>query len=1009
MAQTKRSKGTVIGSVLLTILVILTIVVNYVLTGPLKTVMNMYFGKGDAIITNGANAEQNTEYYKSDYASGEEMLTAAQQLAQNIEAEGIVLLKNDNSALPLAKNELNVSLFGRTSVDPIYTGAGSAATESSPVNYKDAFLHHGFSINETLFDFYANHPYSTESHNIEMMTGMGPMPVEYTGRGFISAMGAATFVNDIIAEVPVEDYPAELADSFAEYNGAAIVFIGRVGGEGCDLPTDMSEHGYTEADKAKHYLELDSREEAMLSYVKAQKDAGVFNKIVVVCNTANAMELNFLNDAAYGIDAAVWVACVGDQGAESVAAVLNGEVNPSGRTVDTYVSDLTADPSYVNFDDTYYSNVDGTIGGYESGCFNEYEEGIYVGYRYYETAAAEAMAGNYTGFDYDTAVIYPFGYGLSYTDFTMEYDGTPSYEDGEFTFNVKVTNNGTLAGKDVVEIYAEAPYTAGGVEKSKVVLAGFAKTGIIEAGASENVTITVKDEELASYDYKNHGCYVLDAGDYKFYLSENAHSWATIATDDAAHLYTAQVSEEIFGADNKRDSDAVAAVNQFDYVSAYFTDAATVGSPLNMSRADFAGTFPTAPTDADIVAEDNIKAELETVFDEQNDAVLGNVEGSRVYTADMPKSKEVNGLNLIDLRGKDYDDEAWELLLDELDYEEVKPMLANAGFNTAEMLTIGKRATLDYDGPMGWSTWVSANGDSAICLGFPAEELLAATWNVDLAKDMGLMVGEMGLYNGFNGWYAPAMNTHRSAFAGRNYEYYSEDGFLGGCIATAEVSGAMEKGVYSYLKHFALNDKENGRNGMAVFANEQAIREIYLRPFELCIKNAVASLTYNDEEGNAQTREIKAATAVMSSYNRIGTVWAGGTYSLMTQVLRNEWGFTGTAITDYFGGSSYMDPDLGTRAGNDIMLNTFADGSLTDTTSATGVSVMRNAAHHVLYTVANSNAMQGIATGAVITYAKATWEKALITGDVVAALIFIAGLATVIKGKRKPVIEIETE
>ena len=1008
MNKTKGKRGTIAGSVLLAILAIFTVVVNFVLTGPLKTVMNMYFGKGEAIITNIDDASNlTTEYYTSDYASGDELLSASKELAKDIESEGIVLLKNENNALPLAEDETKVSLFGRTSVDPVYTGAGSAGVQNSPVSYKEAFTEHGMKINNTLFDFYANHPMSTEVHNVEMMTGMGPMPVEYKGRGFISAMGAATFVDDIIAEIPVEDYPEDL--DMVSYNDAAIVFIGRVGGEGCDLPVDMTEHATTEEDKAKHYLELDSREEAMLEYVKDAKDAGVFNKIIVVCNTANAMELGFLNDENYGIDAAVWVGCIGDQGAQSVAAVLKGEVNPSGRLVDTYVSDLTLDPSFVNFDDIYYSNVDGSIGGYESGCFNEYEEGIYVGYRYYETAAAEALAGNYEGFDYDSAVVYPFGYGMSYTDFDVEYDGTPVYSDGVFTFNVKVTNNGTVPGKDVVELYAEAPYTTGGIEKSKVVLCGFAKTGVLEAGQDETVTITVNDEDLASYDYKNNGCYILDEGDYKFYLSENAHSWSSIATDDASKLFTAHINQEIFDENNKRDSDEVAAVNQFDYVSAVFTDTPVEGSPLNMSRADFAGTFPTAPTSADIEADADIKASLESVFDEKTDERLGNVEGSLVYTDTMPASKQDNGLSLIDLRGKDFDDPAWDELLDELDYEEVIPMLANAGFNTAEMLTVGKNATLDYDGPMGWSTWVSANGGDAICIGFPAEEILAATWNAELAHDMGLIIGEQGLNNGFNGWYAPAMNTHRSAFAGRNYEYYSEDGLLGGTIATEEVSGAMEKGVYSYLKHFALNDKENGRNGMAVFANEQAIREIYLRPFELCIKNAKANITYNGQQG-VETRDIKAATAVMSSYNRIGTVWAGGTYSLMTQVLRNEWGFTGTAITDYFGGSAYMDPDLGTRAGNDIMLNTFADGSLTDTTSPTGVVVMRNAVHHVLYTVVNSNAMQGVASGAKITYAMATWQKLMYTADAVVAVILIAGITSILKKRKaKPSVVVETE
>ena len=994
-------KTRTIWTVVVAVVAILAVVVTTVLLGPLKTVMNMYFGKGDVVVTKKAGTENlDADYYKSDAQDAESLLAASQELAERIEGEGIVLLKNENNTLPLSSSEKNVSLFGRTSVDPIYTGAGSAATESKPVDYKTAFENEGFSLNKELFDFYANHKISTETIKVSMQTGMGPMDVEYKGRGFISAMGTALFTGDIIAEVPMADYPDSLKSTYAQYGDAAIVIIGRVGGEGCDLPTNMSEHAVNTADKDKTYLELDSREMDMLSYVKAQKDAGAVKKIVVVLNTANALELGFLDDPSYGIDAAIWVSCVGDQGTNAVAKVLDGNINPSGRTVDTFVADLTKDPSYVNFDDIYYSNVDGSIGGYESGCFNEYEEGIYVGYRYYETAAAEALDGNYAGFDYDKEVIYPFGYGLSYTSFETAFEGTPQYNNGQYTFNVKVTNTGDKAGKDVVEIYAETPYTKGGIEKSKVVLAGFAKTSELAAGASETVTISFAAEDIASYDYKNNGCYVLDKGTYKFYLSENSHSWAGIDASDSSKFFSNELAEQVFNENNKRQSDMVAATNQFDSVSAEFTDVATEGKPLNFSRSDFAGTFPTAPTDADIAAEDYIKEALESVYDENTNALTGNVEGSKVYAAQMPTTGASNGLQLISMRGLSYDDEAWDAILDELNVSDVTGMLANAGYNTAEITSIGKPATLDYDGPMGWSTWVSKNGGNAVCIGFPAEELLAATWNVDLAKEMGEMVGKQGLFNGFNGWYAPAMNTHRNAFAGRNYEYYSEDGLLGGKIAAAEVSGAMKYGVFTYLKHFAVNDKENGRNGIATWVNEQAIREIYLRPFEIAVKEATADLSFYDENNTLQTKTIKAATAIMSSYNRIGTIWSGATYGLQTQILRNEWGFAGAVISDYYGGSSYMDPDSGLRAGNDLMLNTFADGSLSDTTSATGVASIRRAAHNVLYMVANSNAMQGIVSGSTVSYKMSGWQKALLAGDIVAAFVILLGLLRIVKSKK---------
>ena len=994
-------KFTRLWTIIIAVVTVLAIVVSIVLTGPLYTVMNMYFGKGEAVIKQNELASSlDGDYYKLEHKDADSLLSASAQKAEQVEEEGIVLLKNDNQVLPLTSEETNVSLFGRTSVDPVYTGAGSAATESTPVDYKAAFEANGFNVNESLYDFYANHEITTTPIKTKMQTGMGEMDVEYTGRGFISSMGTAMFTGDIIAEVPTKDYPEALKDSFTTYGDAAIVFIGRVGGEGCDLPTNMSEYDVAKEDKNKSYLELDSREMDMLSYVKAQKDAGAFNKIVVVLNTANAMELGFLNDEAYGIDAAVWVGCIGDQGANAVAKVLNGTVNPSGRTVDTFVSDLTKDPTYVNFDDTFYNNIDGSIGGYESGRFNEYEEGIYVGYRYYETAAAEAMDGNYDGFDYDEAVVYPFGYGLSYTTFEKEYEGTPSYNDGTFTFNVKVTNTGDVAGKDVVEIYEESPYTKGGIEKSKVVLAGFAKTNVIDPGESEEVTIEVKAEDLASYDYKNNKAYVLDEGEYKFYLSDNSHSWASLEAEDSSKVYTHDFDAWVFDKDNKRSTDLIAATNQFDDVSAEFVDVPTEGKPLNFSRADFAGTFPTAPTEADMTAEDYIKTAHETVYDENTNKETGNVEESVAYTDKMPTTKANNGIQLISLRGLDYNDPAWDLLLDELDMSTVANMLANAGYNTAELTDIGKPATLDYDGPMGWSTWVSASGKDAICLGFPAEEVLAATWNEALAEEMGQIIGEQGLYNGFNGWYAPAMNTHRNAFAGRNYEYYSEDGLLAGKMAASEVSGVMKYGSYCYLKHFALNDKEDGRNGIATWANEQAIREIYLKPFEIAVKEAKADVNYYDEDGKLQTSTIKAATAIMSSYNRIGCTWSGARYGLMTTILRDEWGFNGAVLTDYYGGSAYMDPDSGIRAGNDLMLNTFADGSLSDQKSATGVAAMRRAAHNTLYMVVNSNAMQGIVPGSTVTYQLATWQKCLIAGDIVAAAIVILGIVLILK-KRK--------
>lgn len=976
----KARKSSIVVTVIMAVLFVLACAATIALTGPFSTVMNMYFGKGKAIISE-SSKNVNTEYYTADYVSGSELNAAGKALAQEVEKEGIVLLKNDKNTLPLTASERNISIFGRTSVDPIYTGAGSGAAENNPINYKTALTMTGFNVNEKLYSFYENHPISTEVHNVSLMTGMGPMPTKYVGRGFISAMGSAMFINDIIAEVPANDIPDTLTSTYKTNGDAAIVIIGRVGGEGCDLPVSMEPYATTAEDKTKHYLELDSREISILKYVKAQKDNGSFKKIIVVCNTANALEMDFINDPQYGIDAAIWVGCLGDTGSVGVAEVLAGNTNPSGRLVDTYVSDLTKDPSHVNFANTAYTNVNQQRG---SGTFNQYEEGIYVGYRYYETAAAEALNGNYKGFNYDEAVVYPFGYGLSYSDFDMEFEGTPKYANDTFTFNVKVTNKSNVAGKQVIQLYAETPYTKGEIEKSKVVLSAFAKTSLLAPNASETIKLTVKAEDLASYDYKKNKCYVLDGGEYKFYLSENAHSWASIKSTDTKHYFAKTLKEVIYSKDNGRTSDAVAATNLFDEVSENIT--------TYMSRSDFAGTFPKAPEGKDLIASDKIKSEIETPY---------NVKDHKSSEGTAPLMGAKNGLSLIDLRGLDYEDPLWDTLLDQMDLKEALNMLANAGYNTAEMLSVGKPATLDYDGPMGWSTWVSANGETAICTGFPAEELIAATWNTDLAYNVGRMVGNQGLYNGFDGWYAPAMNTHRNAFAGRNYEYYSEDGLLAGKIAAQEVSGAMDLGTYSYLKHFALNDKEDGRNGIAVFASEQAIREIYLKPYEICIKEAKSNIKYNDANGNEATKEIPATTAIMSAYNRIGTKWSGATPQLMTQILRNEWGFRGMVLTDYFGGDPYMNADEGILAGNDCMLNTFADGSLKDTTSPAALNAIRTSVHNILYTVVNSHAMQGIASGSTIKYALSGWQKAIIWSDVAVAVLLCAGCAFLIVRKRK--------
>lgn len=1004
---------TTIWSSVLAVLLVAVCITNYFLTGPLYTVMNMYFGKSKAVISNkGGNSS--SQYYKSNYPSKDQLQSDAQSKVEQIEGEGLVLLKNDNNVLPLSENgqavskdnPAKVTLFGRTSVDPIYTGSGSATTQNARVDYRTAFEKDNIKVNDTMYNFYKDHPKTKQDRSVKMMTPMGEKTVQYKGRGFVSAAGIAEFVSDPIAEVPAKDFTSALPSSFKNYNDAAIVVLGRVGGEGCDLPTDMSQYATDANDKNKTYLQLNTDEISLLKYVKQQKDAGVFKKVVVILNTANTIEAGFLNDPSYGIDAALWVGCFGDNGASAIASALTGKISPSGRLVDTYLYNQKQDPTFQNFNPSTYTNVNGKIEGSVSqqvGSFVQYEEGIYVGYRYYETAAAEAKAGNYKGFDYSKQVQYPFGYGLSYTSFHMAFDGTPTYSDGMFTFKVKVTNSGkTYSGKQVVQIYSEAPYTKGGIEKSKVVLSAFAKTDVLAPGQSQTLTLTIRRDDLASYDYKNNKCYVLDPGAYKFYLSDNAHSWNSISISDTDKYFEYNLDKIIYNGNNHRTSDAVTATNQFDNVSAAFKDKPEKGFATNMSRDDFAGTFPTAPTKSELIASNSVKTALETPFDPKTDKQLGDQNGSLVYASQTPKTDQKNGLGLVDLRGLDYNDKKWESLLDELSLKDMTNLLANAGYNTAEILNIAKPASIDYDGAVGWSTWVTANGGQATATGFAAVEILAATFNTDLARQEGEIIGEEGLVNGFNGWYAPAANTHRSAFGGRNYEYYSEDGLLSGKMAAGEVSGAAQYGTYSYLKHFAMNDKEDKRMGLATFANEQAIREIYLRPFEICVKEATTPIQYiSDKNGTLATKNIKATTAIMSSYNLIGTTWSGGNYSLLTKVLKDEWGFRGMVLTDYYGGDRYMSPDQSIRAGANMMLNTFANGMVTDFSSPTGLAAIRSAVHGVLYAEANSSAMQGVAPGARLYYPLSGWQKCLIAGDIVFALILIAGIVWIVYRRKK--------
>ncbi len=916
--------------------------------GMYRGAIESYMGAGTYAISNTADGDKlDTEYYTADYATNEEAKSASSELVEEIAGEGMTLVKN-NGTLPLAAGA--VTLLGRGAADPVYGGSGSGTADTrTAVNIKAGIENGGFTVNGTVYD--------------QLAAFAEANPAVEGGRTNI-VMDKPEESNYNIGEMPVADYSQASLDSFAEFPEAAIVVIGRAGGEGGDLATNM-EKWDERAEPGQHQLELNADEKDLLELAKSQ-----FENVIVVVNASTSMELGPLQDDE-GIDGIILAGSPGVNGFNALGPILSGDINPSGRTVDVFSRDFTADPTFVNFGDFAYANVDDAY-------FVDYEEGIYVGYRYYETAAVEGFI------DYDQAVVYPFGYGLSYTSFNKAITGQRLGDvDGDISVDVSVTNTGAVAGKDVVQLYYTAPYTPGGVEKSSVVLGAFAKTSLLEPGASETVTLTVPVEEMASYDSTGDGAYVLDAGVYEIKVQNDSH---TIAAGTAPITYT--VDEKVTYTEG-RASDETAATNHFEDVTAAFSE----GKVTALSRADFAGTFPKAPEGADFEASEATIADF-APYDAAAAAAADTDSEAPVWGAD-------GNVSLVDMRGLAYDDPKWDALLDQLTLDEVVDMLTSGAYNTAGLPDIGKIRTNDLDGPAGFSSFI--NPDLWTGTAFPSEYLLGQTWNVELANAMGVAIGNEALTMGANGWYAPAANLHRSPFAGRNFEYYSEDPVLSGALATAAVDGALTKGVYSFTKHFAMNDQETNRvngNGIATWATEQTIREIYLKPFEMIVKNASGELSYYDADGTKQNTEI-GATAMMSSFNRIGGTWAGGSAALMHDVLRGEWGFTGFVITD-FNLYPYMYVDEAWAArGTDHMLTFAGMKTVEDTESAFAQSNIRYAAHNLLYTVANSNAVNGMAPGATLTYQPAAWEIWITVGTVVLALLVAAGVVWIIVRVRR--------
>lgn len=871
-------------------------------------------------------------------------------IIEEITNEGVVMTKNDDSFLPIAPKKINV--FGWASTNPIYGGTGSGTVDASTaVGILDGLENAGFETNQELSDMYVE--YRADRPAISINEGQ-----DWT-----------------LPEVPIAQYSDEMIQNAKEFSDTAVIVFARTGGEGADLPHDMgavmegsynqgtkytnalytsNSEEYADFESGQSYLEL-SRTEADLVEMVCNE----FENVIVIYNGANALELDWTEEYEQ-IKSVLLCAGAGATGFNALGNIISGEINPSGKTADTWVKDLDQAPYINNIGHFAYTNTqdveDAAKQAWERAdgivSFVNYTEGIYTGYRFYETAAEEGLI------NYDDVVMYPFGYGLSYTTFSQEMGELQIAEDA-ISVDVTVTNTGDTAGKEVVELYYEPPYTNGGIEKASVNLAAFDKTDLLEPGQSQTMTLTFNIEDMASYDTYGEGAYVLEAGEYEISLRSDSHSVID------AETYTVE-ENIVYDESNTHADDLTAAENKLEFAE---------GNVTYLSRENGFANFAEA-----VKAPENFELD-------------GEVQGNGTWNPEeynnsedeMPETGARNGLELYDLRGADYDDPRWEELLDQMTVDEMVELIAYGGHQTAEIRSVRKIRTLDTDGPAG----LNSPTIGAFGTGYCSEILIAQTWNEDLATKAGEGISKE--FNDFNitGWYAPSMNLHRSAFGGRNFEYYSEDSLLSSKMALAEVEAAVEQGIYPYIKHFVMNEQETNRNALlCTWFNEQSARELYLKPFEYCVKNTPSG-----------------KLALMSSYNYLGTEWAGGSTVLLKDILRGEWGFEGMVISDYFGNYGYMDADRAVRGGTDLMLATAGNDAIMTDLSATSVIAMREAAKNIFYVVVNSTAYEDYTPGQI-----PFWMQIMYVVDgILAVLLVLAEIFLVRKywKKSKSVITVE--
>jgi len=944
-----RKRFITITSLLIVVGLVATIAINAVANYWEKP-LSEYLG----VINEGVSGGSDDGDFTSEYANENDLLKAQEELALSITGEGAVLLEN-NDALPLAKDS-NVSLFGISSVGGAVSGSGSGSSDKETKSLRSSLESSNLNINETLFDFYVNSGHSN---------GAGTPPGDGSAQGDWK-----------IDEVPQSEFTDEVKNTYDSYNDAAIVTFSRQGGEGGDLPREMSRFGGSAED---HYLQLSQEEKDLLRSIK---NSGKFSKTIVLVNSHGAMELGFLDEEEYGVNACIWYSGAGNNGIDAIGKIMVGDINPSGKLVDTYAYDNLSSPAMQNFGDFRYVDENGELTG-ES--YVNYSEGIYVGYRYYETRYEDSVLGraNTGDYNYTSTVKYPFGYGLSYTNFEYS-DFNLTQEDDHFTATVTVTNIGNVPGKEAVQLYAQSPYTEGGMEKSAVNLINYVKTKELEPQKSETITFEFSKDDLISYDSINEKSYVLDSGTYYVSVGRNAH-------DAVNNILSKKGFTTQNGMDSEGNADFASEFIQNELVkysssssdievTNKFDDAIAIDGTY-LSRSNWAvmdndGLTYATGTKADVSNVTDMSGTVQTRVADSSllsklrefgatASTVPSIESEKYNEASKYTYDNDNGLELADMKGLDYDDPKWEQLLDQMKLSEMHILFNKSGYGTSDIESINKPKTFEYDGPAGISNFVTG----ASSFSYPSSLTTAATWNQDLAASMGNLVGEDGIATKTSGWYAPAVNIHRTPFSGRNFEYYSEDPLLSGVVSSKVIDSVQKKGVYVYVKHFALNDQETNRasyGSLATWANEQSIREIYLKPFQISV-----------EKG--------AAKGIMTSLNRIGTIPATLSYPLITEVLRNEWGFEGIVITDYLSGKSGDFADQYLLAGGDMFLSTSAN-ELTDAKQNWSRVELRRAAKNILYVQANSLAMNGFGNGATYSAGMPIFRIILIVLDILVAL-----------------------